>query len=283
MFVSVNLIYLSAYIKIFFLRNSFKVLLFLLITSFSIKAQHVTHDVGLFIGTGSIQTDYGQRNEFLSSYGNKVISVSLTHYFHLFHQDVRWNSNNYFKNHVMFKSEFNITTKENFKHHGKYIVGTSALAQQLKAMKGSISMVSFGFSLEYYLKDLLEYMVPYSDMKWNPYATIGFKYSFYENELTSDLGDWRTDITVLPVKYRAPGALAVGKGSAASFVLGFGTRYKLSERLDLSGIFNWQYFFSDAIDGLQANVPENKKNEFMINLQLGVIYHLNFSNSLFCK
>lgn len=265
------------------LKNHLKIVVLLLLISFSTKAQHITHDVGLFIGTGSIQTDYGQRYDFSSSYANRVISLSLTHYFHFFNQDIRWNSNNPFKNHVMLKSEINIMTKENFSHHGTYVTGNSDLAKQLRAMKGSINLMSFGFSLEYYLKDLLEYMVPYSDIKWNPYGTIGLKYSFFKNDLTSDLGDWRNDITVLPTKYRTPGALDIGSGSSASVVLGLGTRYKLSEKLDLSAIFNWQYFLSDSVDGLRADVPENKYNEWLINLQVGVIYHLNFSNALFCK
>ena len=65
--------------------------------------------------------------------------------------------------------------------------------------------------------------------------------------------------------------------------MGMGTRYKLTEKLDASTIFNWQYFFSDSIDGLKANVPENKSNEWLVNLQVGLIYRLNFSKSLFSR
>jgi opacity protein-like surface antigen len=150
-------------------------------------------------------------------------------------------------------------------------------------MKGSVSLFNVGIQGEYYFKDLREFMFPYSDIKWNPYVSLGFKYSRYTNTLTSDLGDWQTDPTVLPLKYRGANQTAVGSGNAFSLTLGAGTRYKLSEKFDLAANFNWQYFFSDAIDGLQTDHVSNKKNEWLIHLQVGIIYHLNFSGGIFCK
>ena len=251
--------------------------------AYTTKAQHLTHDVGLFVGTATIQTDYGQRDEFLSSYGNSALSFSLVHYLHFFNLDTRWNSEDDIANHLMIKSELNLMSTANFEHHGKYIIGDTDLARQLRGMKGSISLMNIGIQAEYYFKDLKSFMFPYSEEKWNPYLSLGFKFSRYKNTLTSDLGDWESDITVLPQKYRAPGHLAVGAGSTWSLTLGAGTRYKLSEKFDLAANFNWQYFFSDAVDGLQANVLENKKNEWLVHLQVGIIYHLNFSGGIFCK
>ena len=75
----------------------------------------------------------------------------------------------------------------------------------------------------------------------------------------------------------------MGNGGAFSLILGAGTRYKLSEKFDIAANFNWQYFFSDAVDGLQANVIENKNNEWLIHVQVGIIYHLNFAGGIFCK
>ena len=264
------------------MRKPLKILFFLVI-ALSANAQHLTHDIGVFAGTATIQTDYGQRGDFLSSYGNSSLSFSLVHYLHFFNLDTRWNSEEDLFNHLMIKSELNFMAKEFFQHHGAYVEGNSTSAILLKNMIGSISMVSFGFQAEYYFKDLREFMFPYSEMDWNSYLSMGFKYSFYKNTLTSNLGDWRTDITVLPTKYRAPGQLDVGNGGTFSFILGAGTRYKLSEKFDLAANFNWQYFFSDAVDGLQADVIENKNNEWLIHLQIGVIYHLNFSGGIFCK
>jgi hypothetical protein len=264
------------------LRKPLKILFFL-VFAYSTNAQHLTHDVGVFLGTATIQTDYGQRDNFLSSYGNSALSFSLVHYLHFFNTDTRWNSDDDLANHMMIKTEFNLMSTANFKHHGKYIEGNSTLAVQLRAMKGTSTITNFGIQGEYYFKDLREFMFPYSEMKWNPYVSLGFKYSLYKNTLTSDLGDWRSDITVLPLKYRQPGQLDIGSGSAFSLILGAGTRYKLSEKFDLAANFNWQYFFSDAIDGLQTDDISNKKNEWLVHLQVGVIYHLNFAGGIFCK
>lgn len=264
--------------------KKFLKILFFLTIALSAKAQHLTHDIGVFAGTATLQTDYGQRGEFLSSYGNSSLSFSLVHYLHFFNIDTRWDSKGdvftNLLNHLMIKTELNFMEKEGFQHHGEYAEGNNPSAILLKNMTGTISMISFGFQAEYYFKDFL---FPYSDMNWNPYLSLGFKYSNYKNTLKSNLGDWRTDITVLPLKYRTPGNLNVGKGGAYSYVLGAGTRYKLSEKFDLATNFNWQFFFSDAIDGLQANVTENKNNEWLINLQIGVIYHLNLSGRSFCE
>jgi hypothetical protein len=264
------------------LKRPLKILFFLIVT-FSTNAQHLTHDVGVFIGTATIQTDYGQRANFLSSFGNSVFSLSLVHYLQFFNIDTRWNSEDDIANHIMVKSELSFSTKETFKHHGEYTIGDGLLAQQLRGMTGTITMISAGISAEYYFKDLKEFMFPYSDIKWNPYLNLGLRHSFYTNTLNSTLGDWQTDKTILPLKYRADGQLDVGSGSAFSMSIGFGTRYKLSEKFDLAASFNWEYFFSDSIDGLQADHGSNKNNEFLIQLQVGIIYHLNFAGGIFCK
>ena len=264
------------------MRKPLKIIFFLLIVNIT-KAQNLTHDVGFFAGVSTIQTDYGQRNEYFSSFGNSAISLSLVHYLHFFNKSTRWNADEGLYNHLMIKSVLNIITKEEFEHHGKYTIGNTDLAKQLRGMKGTISVFNFGVNAEYYFKDLKEFMFPYSEIKWNPYLSIGLRYSSYKNTLNSDLGDWTTDITVLPEKYRSSGNLNVGNGATFSLVIGGGTRYKLSEKFDLAANVNMQYFFSDAVDGLQANVLENKNNEWLINFQVGLIYHLNFSGGIFCK
>jgi hypothetical protein len=103
----------------------------------------------------------------------------------------------------------------------------------------------------------------------------------FNNDIQSTLGDWRQDITALPVKWRTPGALDVGPGTTFAGTFGGGIRYKFNPKIDFNLQFNWQFFFSDAVDGLQANVIENKNNESLLNLQFGVIYHLNFDKPLF--
>jgi hypothetical protein len=262
------------------LKKPLNIFLFLIL-SFSANAQDYTHEVGIFFGSATIQTDYGQRGDFSSSYGASTLSFSFAHYLHFFNRSTPWNYENPVINHLMIKSELNYMSKRSLQHHGKYVTGNSDLATQLRAMTGTLSIISTGIQAEYYLNDLQEFMFPYSEVKWNPYMSLGFKYSLYTNTLNSELGDWENDITVLPTKYRTPGALNIGSNSAFSLVVGTGTRYKLSEKLDLAANFNWQYFFSDGIDGLQADASGNRYNEWLLNFQFGVVYHLNFAGGIF--
>ena len=133
------------------------------------------------------------------------------------------------------------------------------------------------------MNDLKDFITPYSDIEWNPYITFGVNLAFYSNTLKSDLGDWRTNRKLLPEKYQPLDALKIGSGTALNFTVGLGTRYKLTKKIDLATQLQWQIFLTnaDAIDGLQANVSENKNNELITSFQFGVIYHLNFNDPLF--
>jgi len=244
------------------------------------KSQHFTHDIGIHVGTATIQTDYGVRDHFLSSYGNSSISLSFTHTLHFFNRDLRWNYDHKIWSHLALRSELNFITNGKFRHHGRFIMANTDMARELRAMSGTTSITNLGFQLEYYWKCLKEFLYPWSSIKWNPYALLGVQFTKYNNTLTSTLGDWRQDISLLPEKWRIPGAIDIGKGNTYAVTFGGGVRYKLNSNIDLNGQLNWQFFLSDAVDGLQANVEENKYNEWLINLQVGVIYHLNYNRPL---
>ncbi len=232
-----------------------------------------------------METDYGKDEGFFNRLAISTLSISVVHYLQFFNIDTRWNSTNDLANHVMLKSEFNFLTKKTYKHLGKFTIGNGLEAQKLRAMTGTVTVSSFGVQGEYYFKDLREFMFPYSEMKWNPYLNIGLAYSFYTNTLESSFGsgDWRQDITILHEKYRDPGELDVGSSGSFSFILGAGTRYKLTEKFDLAANLNWQYFFSDTLEGLKSHHISNKHNEWLLNFQVGIIYHLNFAGGIFCK
>ncbi len=256
-------------------------ILFVIVFILEIKAQHYTHDIGVFVGTTSLQSDYGQRNNFASEWKNNGLSFSVAHYLHFFNRTLRWDPNNTLHNHLMVKTELEYLSKTELKHYGYWASKQSYGGEQLRAMKGSLRMFNVGINLEYFLHPLEEFVYPYSDISFNPFFTFGFKYSFYTNGLKSDLGDWQQNSSVLPTKYTLENALDIGSGEAFSFTMGLGSRYKLTEKLDLVGQFTYQYFFSDKIDGLQAQVFENKNNEWALNIQFGLVYHLNFSSPLF--
>ncbi|GAB7257938.1 hypothetical protein [uncultured Polaribacter sp.] len=256
-------------------------IIFVIVFILEFKAQHYTHDVGGFVGTTSLQTDYGERNHFGSEYNNKGMSFAVAHYLHFFNRTLRWDPNDIMRNHLMVKTEIQYVKNTELEHHGYWASKQSYGGEQLRAMKGSIRMINLGLHLEYFLRPLEEFVYPYTDISFNPFFTFGIQYSFYNNSLKSDLGDWQEDIAVLPKKYTEENSLDIGSGEAFAFNIGLGTRYKLTEKLDLSAQFNYSYFFSDTIDGLKAEVFENKNNEWALTMQVGLIYHLNFSTPLF--
>ncbi|TXD47627.1 THC0290_0291 family protein [Polaribacter sp. IC073] len=256
-------------------------IIFVIVFILELKAQHYTHDIGVLAGSTSLQTDYGERSHFGSELNNKGVSFSVAHYLSFYNRTLRWDPNNTMHNHIMVKTELQYINNTELRHHGTYATRRTYSGEQLRAMKGSLSMINAGVHLEYFLRPLEEFVYPYSDMLFNPFFTFGFQYSFYKNGLESELGDWEQNPSLLPDKYALANSLAIGKGQSFAFNIGFGTRYKLTKRIDLVGQLNYMYFFSDKIDGLKAEVFENKNNEWALNLQFGFIYHLNFSSPLF--
>lgn len=256
-------------------------IIFIIVFILEFKAQHFTHDIGGFVGSTSLQTDYGERGHFKSDVGNKNTSFSIAHYLHFFNRTLRWDPNNVLHNHIMVKTELQYINNTEMKHHGYWASKQTYGGEQLRAMTGSLRMFNLGLHFEYFLRTLEDFVYPYSDISFNPFFTFGFKYAFYKNTLSSDLGDWREDMTVLPKKYQDTDNLAIGKGETFAFNMGLGTRYKVSERLDFVAQFNYVYFFSDKIDGLNADVFENRNNEWALNIEVGLVYHLNFNSPLF--
>lgn len=245
------------------------------------KAQHYTHDFGVFAGSVGLETDYGQKENFESYWSNSTSSISIAHYLSFYNRTLRWNPDNAFRNHLMVKTEVEYINNSKLKHYGIYTENSSSSSKKLEGMKGTLTMVQLGVSLECFLIPLEEFIHPHSPIWFNPFFTFGLKYSHYTNGLKSDLGDWKEDITVLPQKYTLENALDIGAGEAFSLSAGLGTRFKLAQKIDLVTQFSSQFFFSDAIDGLQSPAPENKSNEWLLNIQFGIVYHLNYNEPLF--
>lgn len=246
----------------------------------SSSAQHLVHGIGFHVGSASVQSDYGSRNDLMSNLTNNSISVSFTHTLHFFNNNLRWNSNHFLWDHIALRSELNIVTGVTLKHQGKYVSQNSEMGTKLRAMTGSLGLTSLGFQLEYYMKPLEDFFYPLSDNKWIAYSLAGLQYNMYSNDVASTLGDWQQNDSIIPSKWRIPGAIETGSGTALSGTLGLGTRYKISATLYFNFQLNWKFFFSDTVDGLNSPVVENKHNESLLNYQLGVVYHLNFFRPL---
>ncbi len=263
------------------MRKHITIIFFVFISIIEFKAQHLTHEIGAFFGSTSLQTDYGQKGNFATQWNNNAKTFSVAHYLSFYNNTIRWDPHDVLHNHLMVKTEIQYLNNADYKHHGKWAKGNSYAGEQLRAMKGSIRSLDLGVNAEYFLFPLEEFIYPYSDILFNPFFTLGLKYSFFTNTLTSDLGDWRQDISVLPTKYQLDNALDIGDGQAVALSFGIGTRFKLSPKIDLVAQSTYQHFFSDTIDGLQTPANLNQNNDWSFNIQFGMVYHLNYEKPLF--
>lgn len=258
----------------------FKLVFLLFFISFVGKAQHFVHDFGIHAGAATIRTDYGQRDDVLGTIANVSPSFSFTHTLHFFNRNSRWNNNHKLWSYLALRTELNFIPNAEFQHFGALAERNDAGGELLRAMTGKANIVNLGFQFEYYLHCLRDFIHPLSDLKFNPYILAGLQFTSFDNEINSTLGDWTQNPNVLPAKWRPSDATNVGPGTTFAATFGGGIRYNLTRKIDLNAQANWQFFFSDAVDGLTANVDENLNNEWLLSFQVGVIFHLNFDRPL---
>ena len=126
-------------------------IIFVIVFFLESKAQHFTHDIGVHVGSTSLQTDYGQRGNFESNWKNNGMSVSVAHYLHFFNRTLRWDPNNVMHNNIMVKTELEFISNTTLEHHGYWADKKSYGGEQLRGMVGTARMINLGVNLEYYL------------------------------------------------------------------------------------------------------------------------------------
>jgi hypothetical protein len=236
---------------------------------YQFNAQNLNHDLGILIGSTNLQSDYGSPESIPGSFTNNGTSLTIAHYLGFSNGYSRWNQRKLL-DHLRVKTEIKYLINGDFEHTGKYSKKNNSNAEKLSAMKGSLKMFDLGINLEYYMFSVDEINNFNYSTYLNPYVSFGFKYSFYTNGITSELGNWEEDRTLLADWYSGKVDLDVGKNNAFSFCSGIGIRNMLTPKIDLVAQVSFQYFFSDSIDGLI-----HTKNDSSVNIQLGIIYQLN--------
>jgi hypothetical protein len=105
-----------------------------------------------------------------------------------------------------------------------------------------------------------------------PFISLGGQFSFYNPRAWSELGPINTLLTT-PDKYF--GGITNQGGTTWSIVSSLGSRYRLNDVSDLMVDLRWQYYYSNWVDGLSPEVPENKANDWNVWLNFGYIYYLD--------
>ena len=245
----------------------FTTLIIIFMFTISVYSQNFKHELGLSVGVMSMQTDYGERGHFASSYGNIGFGVGAAYYLSFDEYRVRWNDKTTFlKNHFRLKIGASYM-KDNFIHRGKYIESNSVSSLKMAAMRGSTKILNIGGQIEYYIFDFM------SDKKLEPYLSGGLYYVFYDPELESELGNWRDDPNLIPSVYQN-GSIQLQKDKTQSFSFGAGTRYNSGD-LTMIFDFRWQKFLSDNVDGLNPLLGANKFRDWLLFAQVGVVFKIN--------
>ena len=256
----------------------YKILVVLLFfpLSNSFAQLQLSHELGVSFGPVTMQTDYGERHHLPSSTATSF-GIAFSHYLSFYGSNYNWrNGASFFSDHFKLKSEISFYTNTSLEHKGRFVNQPGAFGDKLRAMKGSTKIFNIGTQLEYYFNNLEDYGLLFNnDDKFAPYVSLGVQYSSFDPELTSDLGDYVADPTVLPRPWQQ-NAVFVEKDNTFSFTFSAGTRYKMNN-FDLFVDARWQYFLSDKVDGLDApsDLSGSKFNDTLIFFSVGAIFDLN--------
>jgi hypothetical protein len=233
--------------------------------SLSMFSQTFMHEVGIFLGPVSTQTDYGERGDFKSNTGNIGLSIGLTHTLSFY------NGRSYLEENLRMRTEFSYASTK-LKYYGAYVdpADTSVAANQLRAMKGKTQYANIGIQFEL---NAINIQKRHGDI--NFYGTIGGMYSMGTSTVSSTLGNINTS-GILPAfltddvdEYRND------KFNTFAMTAGFGVNFDLGRNSRIFAEYRNQFFFSDWVDGLNAkNFEPNKKNDAAAQLSFGIAFYL---------
>lgn len=231
---------------------------------------YLGQEIGVVTGPVAFFSDYGVRYDFETNTGNTGVGIGLVHYFNFaFYADCDcYTTNTYFNDHFRIRSEVDYH-RTLLNHYGEIAQKNNPRGEQLRAMNGTAEVFEIGAHLEYYplsIRDYTAFAYPLS-----PFFSLGGNYVSYSPDAYSTLGPLEENLFPTFVE-----GVNLEGGSTWSFVVGIGTRYKLSVVSDLVVNGQWRYYDSDWLDGLNHDNPQNRAKDTIFWLNVGYIYYLNF-------
>ena len=253
-------------------KLNFFYILFLIFLSFNCFSQGNYYEIGFGAGPVSFRGDWGEREEAKTNFGNTGFGFSLLHFINFAYGR---NTYNYFNKHFKVRSHLSFY-QSNLNHYGKWVEDEGA-PFLLDNMSGKTSVVEVGSGLEWYWTNIRSY--ERQNNVFNPYAGFGFNLVYFnptvETSLPGEIGSpTNTWPTFLP---DLSGNEPITNSSEITAGINFhaGTRYRLNKSADLFIEGRWHYYFSDFVDGLKPNNPNNSSNDWVFALTIGYIYYLD--------
>ncbi len=247
------------------MKKKYNTVFLVLLMYITVTAQDLKSEFGFFTGLVSMQTDYGERGHFGSSYANIGFGVGGVYYMSFDDQRKRWNDKMGLS-HFRIRAELSYI-QVNLKHRGKYTYGNSNFTKLYNAMDGKASIFNYGMQLEYALFSFS------GDEKFNPYLSLGFLGNRNKSKITSSLGDVALNSNLLPSIYRD--GINTEATNSTAIIVGVGTRIKPKNNFKSTYLidFRWQRFNSDLIEGLSPKIEANKYNDWLFFVSVGYVFN----------
>ncbi|HRV55537.1 MAG: glutamate dehydrogenase [Mangrovimonas sp.] len=263
--------------------KKFALLLCCLLSFYISNAQlGFSHEIGAIVGPVQFRSDYGERFDESTNFGNTGIGIGLIHYINFsYRADCNcYTTDNYFNDHFKLRSElsYNYTKLE---HYGEWANSSGPEYDKLRAQHGVAKNFDIGMQLEYFPLSIRSFQA--FSYRFAPFISLGAHWTNSSPEATTDYGSgnvydyqtifapWVNNPDVNNDYY----PISEDSHSAWSMVTSIGVRYKLTKLSDLMLDLRWQFYFDDWIDGLNHNLNSNKFNDNLIWLNFGYIYYLD--------
>lgn len=233
-----------------------------------------SHEVGVITGPVVFYSDYGVRNDIETNVGNVGYGIGLIHYLNFaYRADCNcYTRDTYFNDHFKVRNEISYH-KTNLQHYGKWVdpSRTSPTADQLRGMRGSTTVFDIGSQLEYFPLSIRDFVA--GSYSIAPFVSLGAHWVNFDPD-NFTIYDPPPGQALYPDKYGAD-ARTNEPGTTWSIVWSVGIRYKLTPLTDLMIDSRWQHYFSNWVDGLNPEVPENKANDWIYWLNVGYVIYLD--------
>lgn len=137
---------------------TFRLLILSILFSLTLHAQRYgqqrkfSNEFGFYAGSTTFFTDFGERS-IQSQVPNSSFNLGIVHYFNFAYRDNygRYTRKKYFNDHFKVRTDINFTYIGNLRHEGGLVSSsqTSLVADQLRAMKGELGILTLGGQVEF--------------------------------------------------------------------------------------------------------------------------------------
>jgi len=233
-------------------------------------------------GYSIFQGDYGVRGDFSSTLGNYGFLLNGKAYFSLLDYD---RNDCYSCKHIKFPLNFNIGySLLNFDKADQYD-NPYPPNVKIRAFRGKLFLTSISFGFEYHIGDLIRISSKNDNFfnKVDPYFGLSGGISAYVIKLSSELGDFDVNPSILPSPFRE--RVYDKPGLVPMLTFETGLRYKVSNRINAVVNGKWLYFISDKVDGVVPNpeLVDNLYNDWQFAMSIGVVFQLQIGYNLNLK